>query len=141
MDFYQKAVELLDEDATEFYGGVSDEQIEQAMAEIGLPFPESYKTFLRDFGGGDTGGEIIFGITDVEEESVVEVTKMEHAYKMPKEMIVIHYWESDNCLCCLDTGRMENGECPVVKVPDDYKNITTIAESFGEFFYEMVKDE
>ncbi len=62
MKYYKKAKEIMDMDATEFIGSVSEREIENAMKSLSVVFPESYKAFLIDFGGGDAGGEIIFGI-------------------------------------------------------------------------------
>ncbi|MDE6616956.1 MAG: SMI1/KNR4 family protein [Lachnospiraceae bacterium] len=149
MEFYNKAKEIINMDITEFTGGVTDDIINSAMKTLGVVFPESYKAFLSDFGSGDAGGEIIFGLEagrkDITEDygeedtwDVVKITQMEHNYKMPGCMVVINYCSSNNSLYCLDTSKMKNGECPVVKVPGDYKNIETEAESFGMFFYNYV---
>ena len=152
MKFYNKAKEIINLDITEFEGGVTEDIINNAMETLGVVFPESYKAFLSDFGGGDAGGEIIFGLrnnkneTEAEYEGqedikdVVQVTQMEHRYKMPKHMVVINYTVSNNSLYCLDTSKMENGECPVVEVPEDYKNIKIVSESFGKFFYDYVME-
>lgn len=145
MEYYIKAKECLDIDATEFTGAVSIAEIEKAEKMLNVTFPESYKAFLKEFGAGDVGGEIIFGIVkdDRKDEDVnmVKITQMEHDYKMPKHMIVIHYSEYDDCLYCLDTSKMNSGECPVVAVPDDYININMVANTFGEFFYQMVCED
>lgn len=149
MEFYNKAKEIINLDITEFTGGVTEDIINSAMETLGVDFPESYKAFLADFGSGDAGGEIIFGLTnnrdgstedygEEDTQDVVEITQMEHKYKMPGCMVVINYCYSNSSLYCLDTSKMENGECPVVRVPEDYKNIETEAESFGRFFYNYV---
>lgn len=57
MNYYKKAKELMDMDATEFVGGVSEGEIKNAMKALSVVFPESYKAFLADFGGGDAGGD------------------------------------------------------------------------------------
>lgn len=51
MEDYIKAKELMDMDATELIGSVSEREIENAMQSLSVVFPESYKAFLRDFGG------------------------------------------------------------------------------------------
>lgn len=153
MEFYNKAKEIINMDITEFTGGVPEDVINNAMKTLNLTFPESYKAFLTDFGSGDAGGEIIFGLTEGEEdngyeyddkydgaEDVVKITQMEHKNKMPECMLVINYSYCGDSFYCLDTSKMKNGECPVVEVSGDYKNIETVAESFGEFFYNYVMD-
>lgn len=139
MEHYKKAKEMMDMNATELIGNVSKNKIENAMKLLSAAFPESYKAFLADFGGGDAGGEIIFGITDSEEDDVVIVTQMERSQGLPQDLIVIGFW--NDVLICLDTGKMNNGECPVVKVNDDYRKTEVIADTFGKFLYDYLKDE
>lgn len=138
MEYYKKAKELMDMDATEFYEGVSKEEIENAMKELSLDFPESYRAFLMDFGGGDAGGEFILGITDVEEESAINATQEERSVGLPENFVIIAVW--GDVLCCLDTSKMKNGECPVVTLTDDYKINEIVAESFGQFLYDYLNE-
>lgn len=144
MDYYKKAKTLFDMNTVDFTGGVNIDKISKAEQTLKLTFPESYKAFLQDFGAGDVGGEVIFGIVNNKQEhadlDMVKITGMEHKYKMPKHMVVIYYSESDDKLYCLDTSQMCEKECPVVSVPSDYVNITKVASSFGEFLYEMVEE-
>ena len=125
-------------DATEFAGGVSESELEKAMDALSVVFPESYKAFLIDFGGGDAGGEIIFGITNNEEDDVVTATKMERSVGLPKNLIIIGFM--DDTLVCLDTSKMSGGECPVVNVNHDYSKIEVIAETFGKFLFDYINE-
>lgn len=134
MEYYNKAKESMDMEATEFFGGVSEDGIEQAMQELSVIFPESYKAFLMDFGGGDAGGEFIFGITDFEEESMVMATLEERGVGMPKQFVIIGFF--DDTLYCLDTSQMKDGECPVVILTEDYQVKEIVADSFGHFLYD-----
>ncbi|MCH5196044.1 MAG: SMI1/KNR4 family protein [Oscillospiraceae bacterium] len=139
MKYYKKAKEIMDMDATEFIGGVSEGEIENAMKTLSVTFPESFKAFLTDFGGGDAGGEIIFGITNNEEDDVVITTQMERSQGLPKNLVIIGFW--NDTLVCLDTGKMSNGECPVVEVNDDYSETEVIADTFGKFLFEYLGEE
>ena len=139
MEYYKKAKEIMDMDATEFIGSVLESKIENAMKSLSVTFPESYKTFLSDFGGGDAGGEIIFGITNNEEDDVVIATQMERSQGLPKNLVIIGF--SNDTLVCLDTSKMNNGECPVVEVNYDYSNIEVVADTFGKFLYEYLEEE
>lgn len=138
MRYYKKAMKIMDMDATELIGGVSESDIENAMRSLSVDFPESYKAFLSDLGGGDVGGEIVFGITD-DEEDVVKVTQMERSQGLPENLVIIGFW--NDTLICLDTGRMDGGECPVVEVGDDYSITEVIADTFGKFLYEYLDEE
>lgn len=139
MNYYKKAKKYMDMDAAEFVGGISENEIENAMKTLSVVFPESYKAFLSDFGGGDAGGEIIFGITNNEEDDVVISTQMERSQGLPKNLIIIGF--SNDTLVCLDTSKMNNGECPVVEVNDDYSEIEVVADTFGKFLYEYLNEE
>ena len=139
MKYYKKAKEIMDMDATEFIGGVSEYEIENAMEALSVIFPESYKAFLTDFGGGDAGGEIIFGITNNEEDDVVLATQMERSQGLPEKLIIIGFW--DDTLVCLDTGKMNNGECPVEEVNDEYSKEELVADNFGKFLYKYLDEE
>ena len=114
-------------------------QFKNAMKTLSVVFPESYKAFLSDFGGGDAGGEIIFGITNNEEDDVVIATQMERSQGLPKNLIIIGF--PNDTLVCLDTSKMNNGECPVVEVNDDYSEIEVVADTFGKFLYEYLNEE
>lgn len=139
MNYYKKAKKYMDMDDAGFVGGISENEIENAMKTLSVVFPESYKAFLSDFGGGDAGGEIIFGITNNEEDDVVIATQMERSQGLPKNLIIIGF--SNDTLVCLDTSKMNNGECPVVEVNDDYSEIEVVADTFGEFLYEYLNEE
>lgn len=138
MKYYKKAKNIMDMDATEFIGGVSESQIENSMKALSVAFPESYKAFLSDFGGGDVGGEIIFGITNNEEDDIVIATQMERSVGLPKNLVIIGFW--NDTLVCLDTSKMNGEECPVVEVNYDYSEIEVIADTFGKFLYEYLDE-
>ncbi len=144
MKHYNKAKELFDMDAVEFTGGVSEEVIQKAERTLNLTFPESYRSFLKEFGAGDVGGEVVFGLLENERENsdldMLKITQVEHDYKMPKHMVVIFYNAFDDCLYCLDTSRMIEGECPMMRVSSDYADIEEVAESFGEFLLDLVEE-
>lgn len=138
MKYYKKAKEIMDMDATEFIGGVPESKIEDAMKTLSVVLPESYKAFLTDFGGGDAGGEIIFGITENEDDDIVIATQMERSQGMPEKLVIIGFFS--DTLVCLDTGKMRDGECPVVELDDGY-NETIVADTFGKFLYEYLAEE
>lgn len=137
MKYYKKAKEMMDMNATEFIGGVSESEVENAMKALSVIFSESYKAFLVDFGGGDAGGEVIFGITNHQEDDIVIITQEERSVGLPKNMVVIGFWS--NAFICLDMSEMKSGECPVVEVNDG--EIEVIADTFGKFLYEYLDEE
>lgn len=36
---------------------------------------------------------------------------------------------------------MDNGECPVVEINDDYSQTDVLADTFGNFLYEYLDEE
>ena len=144
MEYYNKAKALLDEDAVEFTGAVSAEVIKTAEKQLNVTFPESYKAFLSDFGAGDVGGEVILGIVKDEELdselNMLEITGVEYENGLPEGMVIIYYDHCNDMICCLDTNRMNNQECPVVILNDKYEVAEVIADSFGKFMYQMVRE-
>ncbi len=138
MNDYRKAKKWMDMDATDFIGGVAEQDIQQAMEALSVPLPESYQAFLREFGGGDAGGEIIFGLSENPYENMVQATQQERAVGLPKSLVIIGFW--NDTLICLDTGNMQAGECPVVELDETY-NQTEIASSFGKFLYDYLSED
>ncbi|MEM7247285.1 MAG: SMI1/KNR4 family protein [Acidobacteriota bacterium] len=49
-------------DFAEFGQGISEERIQEAEALLGLRFPASYRWWLRQYGGGEVGGEEIYSL-------------------------------------------------------------------------------
>ncbi|MCH5203427.1 MAG: SMI1/KNR4 family protein [Oscillospiraceae bacterium] len=145
MEYYKKAKKIMNIDSADFVGGVSESEIEKAMKTLSVTFPESYKAFLTDFGGGDAGGEIIFGITNNEYDDVVITTQTERSQGMPDNLVIIGFRHDKligtDTLVCLDTGKMSNGECPVIEVNGDYSEIEVIADTFGKFLFEYYNDD
>jgi hypothetical protein len=137
MEYYEKAKEMIAKAATSFVGGVSEREIENAMRSLSVTFPESYKAFLRDFGGGEIDGKVILGITKDEEKDIVIATEMGRGVGLPNYQVIIGFW--DDILVCLDTGKMENGECPVVEGNYGFGATAVIADTFGRFLYEYLK--
>lgn len=126
MKVYDKIEELInryleeEEEQEEecFTGGVEDDKLQLAEQFLNVRFPESYKWFLKKYGAGEIAGTNIMGIEkdeeDIERFTVVYATKkaINKYVSIKKGFIVIEYLEDE--AMCLDTNRMEKGECPVV---------------------------
>lgn len=120
--FTELAQRLRDFDASIFPGPASEEEIQQAEAELNVVFPNSYRWFLRTLGGADFPLEI-FGLEPewrLNEAAsfwnVVYITQSERSEsepKMPTPLVPFTPDGMGNHLC-LDTASMSKGECPVV---------------------------
>lgn len=76
MDKYEEIIELIlqSSDAAEFadFGdGVSGVWIDKAEVRLGFELPESYKWWLRNYGGGEICGEEIFSIYEIDFDEVI----------------------------------------------------------------------
>lgn len=118
-------------------GGVNDELTNKLSQDLNIFLPISYIEFLKKYGeGGVCGGSYIFGIEDDEYSAAYEHTlEFRKKYKIDKKWLVIasesNSWEE--YIFCLDTNRMKDGECPVIKY--DYKHKEK--EDFKSNFYEL----
>ncbi|WP_315069717.1 SMI1/KNR4 family protein [uncultured Clostridium sp.] len=115
--------------------GASDELIKKLCNNLEVELPNSYIEFLKTYGEGGLSGFYISGINNDEYSSAEEDTLLYREEKnIKKELIVVGRvktkWEK--YLICLDTSRMKDGECPVIK----YDLVDNEVEDFKENFYE-----
>lgn len=55
--------------------GVSDRAINEAEEQLSLKLPPSYKWWLREYGGGQIGGDIVYGL-DEQELDVPDIVRL-----------------------------------------------------------------
>ncbi|SFT02472.1 SMI1/KNR4 family protein [Marininema halotolerans] len=128
-----------DEDDVFFGGGASTEQIIECEKKLNVQFPDSYKWFIREYGFGGACETEINGVNiNSGSLKVVEETEYYREFGLPKSMVVINSSIGPYILC-LDTSKMEKGECPVVAWDQiegeglpEYKN-------FYEYYIEDLK--
>lgn len=110
----------------------SVEEIEEASATLGLPFPADYKEFLLRTGGAYVGGCQIYGTRTTDDmspkETVTQRTQDYRDYEWPgvEEWIII----------CMDGRGNPLGIAPDGKVwrsDHDVGDIMPIADSFEDF--------
>ncbi len=129
-----------------FSGGVSDALIDKFSKKLGVQLPDSYKRFLKEFGAGGVSFYNLMGIEEDDFSSIVnETEKYRDQINLPLSYVVISHRRTDEYefLTCLDTSRMNNNECPVVKY--DLLNNTfseyqpTFDDAFNDGFLEVYK--
>ncbi|MFD2655656.1 SMI1/KNR4 family protein [Gracilibacillus thailandensis] len=123
----------------DFTGGVDGKQIEYVQDTLKLKLPESYKWFLNNYGSGGLYGVDILGVAKSNIATVVIETESYRDLGMSENLVVIE--DIDEYAYCLDTGNMENNECPVIAWNkqgglDDYNT----AENFYEFLSQRLLD-
>ncbi|WP_404978179.1 SMI1/KNR4 family protein [Bacillus paralicheniformis] len=124
--------------SNDFSGGISIEKINEIQKSLNVKLPESYKWFLKNFGSGGIFGVEILGY-DLEGAYVVEQTEdYRKCYNLPGGIVVIEY--VDEFSYCLDTNKMEDGECPVIVWANNAGYGDVVANNFLEFFMEDLKE-
>lgn len=124
-------------------GGVSDELVEKLCNDLEVELPNSYIEFLKAYGEGGLSGTYISGVKHETYASVEEDTLLyRQKNDINKKWVVIQYVRSnwEEYLICLDTSRMENGECPVIKYDLEDEEAEDFKENFYEFFNYKVEE-
>jgi antitoxin YobK len=100
--------------------------------QLGVQFPESYRWFLKEYGGGGAG------INLESLPGVLNYTVRSKRFNIPEGFVII--MNCDEYSYCLDNKNMVNGECPVVNwcfyEPAVYKR----ANSFYEFLLDEIEN-
>jgi hypothetical protein len=129
-----------------FHGGKSETAIRMAQEILQTPFPESYLSFLREFGCGQVAAHELYGLVDENCQAegvpnVVWVTLEERRLGLPPTYVVIEAF-GDGALFCLETSRLSDArECPVLNyIPGSAATPDHLAENFGKYFLECVHE-
>ena len=126
-----------------FKDGKPEEWIDKFSRELEVELPKSYKEFLREFGSGGFGSYVVNGIETEDFSSMKnETLKYRNKINLPKELVVVQQRIrpsiGETFLTCLDTKRMNNGECPTVRYDLETNVISEYTETFEEAFYEGI---
>ncbi|WP_330168924.1 SMI1/KNR4 family protein [Bartonella grahamii] len=92
--------------------------IEKAERTLGLQFTTSYKSFLKNYGGGEIGCEEIFSIYGVGFETVYggdivynRLTEMKNGLAKPQQLVVSRTDFGETFY--FDYSQFQDGECPL----------------------------
>ncbi len=144
-----KALLLIEENIEEadFFGKIDNSTIEKCENHLGVLLPLSYKEFILKYGSGDILGIEIYGLVGniIENEkgipSTVWITmnsRDDQHIKLPKKYIIIGV-TGYGPYYVIDTSELNNNEAPVY-IWDIGDNRKKIADSFGQFIYEEIKN-
>ena len=135
---------LLEFENKEFGKGASLDEIKLAQVELSVRFPDSYIAFLRQFGWGRVAHFELYGLgTDVPPYlDLVRVTCSEREEMEPRlKMYLIPIMnDGGGNHYCLDSTRLENGECPVV-FWDHELGRDQVPDQVGENFVSWLSDK
>ncbi|KGX83104.1 SMI1/KNR4 family protein [Pontibacillus marinus] len=146
MIMYDEIQSLIAEsrDSVEFadYGdGVAEEWIIKAEERLGFKLPNSYKWWLRKYGGGEIYGDEIFSIYEQDFDTVVggdivymyELNKKNKNYSNDKVVIC----EANDAVFYFDlNNRKDENEMPIYSLHENIK----YADSFIEFLKKRIKE-
>ncbi|PKF81412.1 hypothetical protein CW749_01870 [Vibrio sp. vnigr-6D03] len=140
---YKDLAEKLDHaNSDTFWQGSADEsQIDKLEELLSLQFPEDFKEFLKQLGGGGVTDSEISGIED--NDSTIDyggtvygdTLSAREDYNLPEHLAVIFFKDDEICWC-IDTNSPK-GEVISFDVFKQEVN-SKIADSFERFFHEYV---
>lgn len=129
-----------------WYGGASDELIEDLETAVATSLPPSFADFLRECGGGGEENSEISGIAPegatVDERGTVwgDTSRCRSEFGLPRHLLAIYFNQDEICWCLDLSRRAESGEVPVVSYSVFRQEVERdLAASFQEFFEEYVK--
>jgi antitoxin YobK len=122
-----------------FIGKANEARINVIEQLLSVPLPESYKWFLAELGHGGISGVEILGNGLAEIPACVRSTYTWRKYGLPVFLVVIED-EGTDWIYCLDTSKMENGECPVVDWEQNRGIGQERYETFIDFFIARIKE-
>ncbi|HWO97404.1 MAG TPA: SMI1/KNR4 family protein [Bacillus sp. (in: firmicutes)] len=109
-----------------------EETIQETEEKLNAKFPESYRWFLKEYGGG--GNEL--NLNGCKE--IVHYHNRFDSFNIPKGYIIIQH--CDEFSYCLDTEKMINNECPVVNWSAYEKGIYPVAENFYKHLLNEIEE-
>jgi hypothetical protein len=134
----------------QFAGGASEPEIAAAEAALGVTFPESFRWFLREFGGGEVFVEI-FGVGSRPSKTVVgETQRLRRGgiHRLPRNLVVFgagHQWVEFNRWVprhvCFDLSRRKDQEFTVTECAPGARwreRITRTGQTFLEWLSEQL---
>lgn len=112
-DIREKITELINNyyDEGFFVGNTEEYLIKEIEIKLGIILPESYKWYVKTYGCGGIGFDII-GVGKGNNLSVVNSTEKYRKYGLAKGLVVVE--DVGEWVYCLDTDRIKDSECPVV---------------------------
>lgn len=148
---YKEAMKLAPK--CKFYtaaGGKSQEEISKSEELLGIKFSKQCREFYEQYGYLSFFGNEIFGIDPDDDSGELEGNSVAYAlndreeYGLPAEWIPIYNLD-DGIMAYLDYSSLNDDGEPCVIVAgfngSEYQVEETIAEDFGEFVLQLVKQE
>lgn len=150
----KKRILSLPEDDVDLGIGIGLEEITASEDKLKVTFPESYKSFLLDFGYARIGHREIHGLgkNTPKNLNIIEITLREWYMCRPDYYIPAHLVPfcpiGNGDFYCFDTNRFKEGECPIVlwahediyEYQRDPSLLETTHKNFIEWLNEIIDD-
>ncbi|MBP2623221.1 SMI1/KNR4 family protein [Streptococcus oricebi] len=125
----------------DFGEGISKEWVNKAEQALNVTFPNSYKWWLENYGGGEIDGDEIFSVYGLDFDNVVGGDVV-YINKLNQKN---HVTNTDQLVICesfddtffLELSKMNNGEAPVLRL----SNKQLYAKDFLEFLERRIIGE
>ncbi|EJF77818.1 hypothetical protein MCO_00764, partial [Bartonella sp. DB5-6] len=123
---------------------VNDVLIEKAEETLGLQFTSSYKSFLKNYGGGEIGCEEIFSLYGIDFKYTpagdivyYHLTDIENGLAKPQQLVVSRTDFGETFY--FDYTQFQDGECPLyLRFPPSDPQY--YASNFYEFLCKRIKE-
>jgi hypothetical protein len=150
---YNKAVDLIEENQElgDFVGNCPEDLVIKAEAVLGLVFPQSYRSFLINYGAGNFGSEEIYGVIkdDFNNSGIPDAIwftlKQRSEAKLPPHLVIIYHTGGEEMFCLDFSKKNELNEHAIVSyiigVDVEKQPYEEVANDFGEFLLQRVQSE
>jgi len=126
----------------DFFGPQSETVIRDVESALSCHFPDSYRRWLKEYGGGGVVDEYISGIdgeplTPNEGTVYGDTVRCREEHGLPANLAVIFYQDGE-VIWCLVTDQMRDGECPIVSFDVTSGKTEPLAKTFDDFWLEYL---
>lgn len=139
---HEDLIQLIDRSKVAFPGfgeGVSANYVSQAEASLGIPFPESYKWWLLNYGIGQIKGDIVYGLDEkalgaADIVALAKTNEQDGLYDIGR--LVFCMGNAENFF--FDTTKLQSGEYPVILHDISQDDLIPYAVNFAEFLRKRI---
>ncbi len=149
---YEESKRLVEEHfaLSDFKGPCDVELIDKSEKTLEIQLPLTFRLFIADFGVDAFGAEEFYGINkdnflEESHRNIVLANIRDRESYGHEKYLILFYAVGDGTYLALDTSRMVNNECPVVRCycgPCSQSNkLKVCAQDFGEMFLNLTTEE
>lgn len=124
-----------------FGSGVSEEAIEAVELALGISLPPSYRWWLRNYGGGQIGGDIVYGVdaAGIEAPDIVRLYRVNVSEGVREPHELVFYLGNEESFHFDTRQALESGEY-LIYYREAGQADTEYARSFDEFLRKRITE-